>query len=131
MMGEFPVGPSLLFDFFTRPELITKWWPKEAEIEAWVGGKYVLSWPAQGWTLRGEVTCFEPATRFGFTWVWDHGAKGFEPLRVLLGFGATDSGSVLLIEHGPFGAEDAEAREGIIEGWLHFGAQLRAIASGS
>lgn len=130
MTGEFPgFTPRELFDHFTQPELLTKWWPKEAEIEAKVGGKYWLFWPSQNWVMRGQITDILPGNRLGFTWVWDHGAQGYEPLSVLIGFGATEEGSQILIEHGRFGSEDREARGGIVEGWLHFGAQLRALKS--
>jgi uncharacterized protein YndB with AHSA1/START domain len=30
-----------VFQYWTQPVLLQKWWPQEAEIEPWVGGHYI------------------------------------------------------------------------------------------
>src|SRR5579862_2000976 len=131
--GDFDAfTPELLFDHFTQPDLLVKWWPKEAEVDLRVGGKFVLSWPNQDWHMRGEYLAVEPGKHLAFTWAWDHGLKGYDPLRVDLWFEHIHNvGTRLGIYHGPFGEEDQEARQGIIEGWIHFCMLLGGLTAGA
>jgi uncharacterized protein YndB with AHSA1/START domain len=73
LVGDFPnMQPDLMFKFWTKPELIKKWWPKHAEIEPRVGGIYHFFWPHMNWHLRGNYITFEPGKKLSFTWKWDH-----------------------------------------------------------
>src|SRR2546427_6808671 len=51
--------PALLFDYWTNPDLLKKWWPPAAELQPKVGGTYHFSWPQQDWHLRGKFTMFD------------------------------------------------------------------------
>jgi uncharacterized protein YndB with AHSA1/START domain len=122
-----------LFDAFTKPELITKWWPEEAAIDLRPGGKYVLQWPQRDWNLRGEYLEIEPGRHLAFTWSWDH-QPGSTPLRVDLWLDCIhESGTRLAIYHGPFELteQDQESRLGIVEGWIHFCMRLAGLSEGS
>ena len=48
------VRPEELFRWWTEPELLTRFWADEAEVEPSVGGSYSFSWPGPGWRLRGS-----------------------------------------------------------------------------
>ncbi len=116
--------PAVLFDYWIKPELITRWWPAEAEIDPRPGGAYHLSWPKMNWHLRGHYTIFDPGKQLAFTWKWDH-----EPdtTQVVVDFEAlSDTGTKLTITHGSYSdsAEDQETRAGHIEGWNYFISKL-------
>lgn len=134
VVGEFTAfTPQELFDHFVKPELAVQWWPREATIDPRVGGSYKFSWPQQDWRLQGEYTVFEPGKRLGFTWSWDHDRSKYEPLQVDLAFEPIeDGGTQLTIDHYPWVDTEAEQtdRQGVIEGWIHFGMRLAGLRSG-
>lgn len=123
-----------LYDHFLVPELLVRWWPMVATAEATVGGSYVFMWPEQSWTLRGTYTALERGRHLGFTWQWDHDPAGSEPGQVDIYWEELAEGSVtrMAVHHRPF--EDSEAgqaaRQGIVEGWIHFGMRLAGLRKG-
>ncbi|MBA2395660.1 MAG: SRPBCC domain-containing protein [Ktedonobacteraceae bacterium] len=66
------ITPDTLFNYWTAPELLQKWWPPEAEIEPHLGGAYHLYWRQMNWHLYGQYTDFVPGATLAFTWQWDH-----------------------------------------------------------
>ncbi len=125
--------PAELFDYWVDSSLLVRWWPAEATVEPRVGGSYALSWPQQGWHLRGSYTAFEAGRHLGFTWAWDHDAPGTNPTQVDLTFEETDEGTRLTIDHGPWpNTEEAQTeRSAVIEGWIHFGMRLAGLRTGA
>lgn len=122
-----------LYDHFTDPDLLRKWWPEQATLDPWPGGSYEFVWPTFRWTLRGEYTAVRSGRHLAFTWNWDH-EPSQRPRMVNVYF--TDlSGGVarMAIHHGVFGLEPSEQddRKGILEGWIHFGMRLSGLRSGS
>jgi len=106
-------APLEVFDYWTKPELLCRWWPQEAEIDARVGGKYHLAWPQMNWHLRGQYTCFEPGTQLAFTWKWDHDEEGMTVREVAIIFEPlSDAGAKLTLTHGPYtdSADDQQVR---------------------
>jgi len=123
--------PEELFDYWTKPELIVQWWPKVAAVDPRVGGEYRFSWKETA--LYGTYTAFEPGVHLGFTWAWTHHpVEAGKPLQVDLYFMPVDNGIRLAVHHGPFelSQADQEARQGIIEGWIHFGMLLAGLKDG-
>ncbi len=116
-------SPSEVTRHFTEPDLLTTWWPAEAEIGE--AGDYVYRWPSQEWTLRGKFLDVVPGHRIRFTWAWDH-----EPLvarkTVLVTATAVDEGSRITITHGDYGPDDADERHDHAEGWQYFIGRLAA-----
>lgn len=130
VQGDFPgFTTAEMFEHWTKAELVKKWWAPEAEVGTGVGGAYILKWPAQKWTLRGEILAWEPGKKFGYTWKWDHEPKQKAELRVSVEIGALEGGTRLTITHGPYdgSAESKEERNGHLEGWKFFCAQLKAL----
>jgi uncharacterized protein YndB with AHSA1/START domain len=118
------ITPNTLFDYWTRPSLLQKWWPAVAELQPTVGGSYHFSWPEMGWHLRGRYLTYEYGRRLAFTWKWDHDEPS-EPERVVtVDFAPLPSASARLrLTHGPYAAtpEDQTIRlEHHLAGWLHF-----------
>jgi uncharacterized protein YndB with AHSA1/START domain len=129
--ADFPdFTPSRLFRYWIEADLITRWWPQEAGFDARPGGSYRLSWPTMNWHLYGTYSVFEPDTNLGFTWQWEHTPEA-APSMVRLRFEAIDGGTRLTLTHGPH-ADDEEgraARQGHLEGWMHFLPKLQALAA--
>jgi uncharacterized protein YndB with AHSA1/START domain len=121
--------PEHALDHWLRPELLTRWWPTEAEADPRPGGAFHLAWPAQNWHLRGRYTIVEPGSRVAFTWQWDH--EPDRPLRhVEVGAVASaKGGTVLTVTHAVYGdtAAEREERESHRQGWQHFLARLAAL----
>ena len=115
-----------LFDHFVQPELLKYWWPEQAVTDPQVGGKYNFTWPDMNWELHGEYTAFEPAKHLGFTWNWSHEPQ-FQPLQVDIYFSDIVEGCRLGLFHGPFIEQDAAQRQGVVEGWIHFGMRLAGL----
>lgn len=128
LRGEFAeAAPAILFDWFTKSELLTKWWPQRAEIDLKVGGKYHLIWDNPKFMLRSEIKAVEPGKSLTFTWKWDGTS---EPDRTVeLSFEARKGGGCIVnINHGPYGDDKEEqlARDSVKQGWIFFGNKLRA-----
>ena len=123
------LNPDAALEHWLRPELLTRWWPTEAETDPRPGGAYHLAWPAQDWHLRGRYTIVEPRSRVAFTWQWDHEPE--RPLRHVEVAAAPrdDGGTVLTITHAVYGdsAAEREDRESHREGWHHFLDRLAAL----
>lgn len=129
VVGTFPTcSPGRIFDYWTNPQLITQWWPSEAELEPYLNGGYHLSWPQMQWHLRGNYTDFEPGRILAFTWRWDHYSHITNVVVIFELF--DDTGTKLTVTHGDYGdsGEDQEARQGHIEGWLYFIEKLQGVA---
>lgn len=118
-----------VFNYWTQPALLQKWWSQEAEIEPWNGGRYHLSWSTMNWHLRGHYTCFEPGKQLTFTWHWDHDVEGSSETVVDVTFGGTpDRDTRLLLTHGPYAETPEEQNlrmEHHLTGWLHFLPRLQ------
>jgi uncharacterized protein YndB with AHSA1/START domain len=121
--------PDMLFEYWTKPDLICLWWPQQAEIEPGEGGAYHFSWPKMGWHLRGQYIKFDIGRILSFTWKWDHEAA---PARhVEITFDALPNGGTqITLTHGLYtdAAEDQEERQGHLEGWTHFLGRLQQLS---
>jgi uncharacterized protein YndB with AHSA1/START domain len=133
--GDFEqFNPLELFAYFTEAERLVQWWPKEAEVDSRLGGQFRLSWPENDWHLRGEFTAWEPGVHLGFTWAWDHEPSATIRKKVDIWFQPLfESGGRLAVHHGPFelSETDQSARQGIVEGWIHFGMVLAGLRDGA
>ena len=149
------LAPHDVFDAFTLPEQLTRWWPTRAEVDLRVGGAYHLEWPKMGWSLRGEYeqvqAPFRPTTEhsdvipmaayrssdggprtaggiLSFTWAWDH-EPDVPSRRVELRIDPFAGGTRMGLEHGTYGASDRDQAERAShdEGWRHFLPKLAEL----
>jgi len=126
--GDFPnFSAAELFDHWTKPELLAKFWPPNAAIDLRPGGYYRLEWPSTGWYLHGHYLRVEPHSRVSFDWTWNNELGKWAPLVVDMFFKEIEGGSRLTIEHWGFAVEELQAMPSTAEGWIHFGNQLRAL----
>jgi uncharacterized protein YndB with AHSA1/START domain len=130
--ADYPrLPPATVFALWTRPELLTRWWPPRAELDLRVGGKYCFSWPEQGWELEGEILTLSPPEEIGFSWRWRHEPSHVSVVKVTIE-PAVGGGSVVLVRHGPYvdSPEGVEQRRGHLEGWEHLLTRLAAANAG-
>jgi uncharacterized protein YndB with AHSA1/START domain len=127
-IARFPSSePAVVFDYWTDPTLLCRWWPQEAEIDPQMGGAYHLAWPQMDWHLRGTFTAFAPGEALGFTWHWDHEpAAPVRHVQITLARNAT--GCDLTLVHTAYGSSAQEQKvrnEEHRPGWQHFLPRLQ------
>ena len=129
IVAEFPrLSRESLFDFWTNPDLLEKWWSPVADLEPRLGGKYHFSWPNQDWHLRGKYTMFKRGEKLGFTWKWDH--ESVNETRVTLSFvSVPQNGTRLTLQHEGYAKtkEDRKIRDEHIQGWMFFLGKLQEM----
>lgn len=129
LTAEFPqLTPNDLFDYFTQPNLLTKWWPQQAETDPQPGGRYRLSWPDMNWELFGEYFTFESGRTLVFSWQWAHDLQ-MPQRQVKIEFAPHEDGSKITLTHGSYdnSARDQEDRQSHWDGWRHFLGQLQQL----
>ena len=135
LVAEYPgLATERLWAYWTQPERLVRWWPREAETDVRDGGAYHLAWPEQGWHLRGRYTAVEPTHLLAFTWAWDGEPELPPPKQVTVRFEplpGTNAGTRLTLTHGTYAAtaEDREARQHHLDGWRHFLPRLGEVLS--
>lgn len=131
--AEYPnITPELLFDYFVRPNLITRWWSPVAHTHARQGGQFHFAWQEMDLHLRGQYTMVERGAGLGFTWQWDHEkAKGRPPRTVTIRFQPCRGGTGITITHAPYANTPAEQseRHDHAEAWCFFLARLQQLAA--
>ena len=127
IVAEFPaLDPNSLFDYWTNPELLRKWWPPVAELRPEVNGSYHFSWPSQNWHLRGIFTEYTRGKELGLTWKWDH--ESTDVTRVTLKFEPIPAGGTrLTLRHGRYSEDETgkKMRNDHVEGWMYFLKKLQ------
>ncbi len=127
IVTDFPqFSPDLLFDYWTTPDLLGKWWAPLSELQPELGGTYHFSWPEQDWHLRGKFTKFDRGKALGFTWKWDH--EPGDVTRVTLLFHSTPNGGTSLTLHHEGYSKSAVGkgtRDEHAESWIFFLRKLQ------
>ena len=127
LVGEVPGTPQEVFSWFTEPDLLTRWWPEHARLDARTDGDFELAWPSQDMRLLGRFLVFEPGARLVFTWSFAH--EPIDPRTVDIQFATVNDRTRLTIEHTH--GDDIDERQGYIDGWQFFVERLRDSLSGS
>ncbi len=128
VVAQFPTcSPQRLFEYWTKPELVTQWWSISAEIEPCLGGFYHFFWPQTNWHLRGLYTAFQPGQRLAFTWRWGH-----HPVQelVLVAFEPfAEHGTHMIIGQGSYNdtLQSQEDKQSHLDGWMHFVPRLQHL----
>ncbi|MFC1851802.1 SRPBCC domain-containing protein [candidate division CSSED10-310 bacterium] len=122
------LSPEKVFSYWIEPELLTKWWPQEAEIEVKAGGKFHLSWSTMNWHLRGTIVTLDFYTKLAFTWKWDH--EPDHPVRnVMVTFSPAGQGTIMNVIHESYQdtEEEQKVRQEHLDGWKFFGVRLLTL----
>jgi uncharacterized protein YndB with AHSA1/START domain len=133
LAGDFyDFSPDRLFAYWTRPDLLTQWWPRRAEVTPGVGGGYVFAFPEIHKTLRGTYTAFAPGRALAFTWAWDDEAPRDPPITVALSFAPlpTSRGTRLMLIQGEYADTPAgqALRQSHLDGWEYFLGKLARLS---
>ena len=121
----FDAPRDFVFDAFTRPELLRKWWapegltPGDMVFEPRIGGacRFEMIEPGGSrYTAVGTVATYDPGHAIAFTWAWllDDGGKGPETLVSIVFTDDGDGTRVTLTHSGFADAETAAQHE---RGW--------------
>lgn len=123
---SFDASPEEVFDAWTSPEVLKRWWAVHpdgstpvAEVDLRVGGRYRLSMEGpdgERHTVGGEYREVERPSRLAYTWQWelDSGDPGHISSVTVEFIGRGDHTDVVL-EH--TGLPDAESRDRHAQGW--------------
>jgi uncharacterized protein YndB with AHSA1/START domain len=129
---EIDAPPERVFELWTMPEELVKWWPDAVELEPRVGGSMKLQFEGRG-EVWGEFTRFEPPHELAFTWI-----RGVAPeITTQVEVSIEDLGggrSRVELVHSGFENvptdQAAEWRAIHDAGWRHFLGCLRDLAEG-
>jgi len=106
----FRAGPEDLFDAWTCPEVLRRWWtaypgwaPSECSVDLRVGGRYRLGMRDEGgreYVVEGEYEEVQRPSLLRYTWCWqdDELHPGHTSL-VSVRFSADRGGTTVLVEH--------------------------------
>jgi len=126
--------PLELYEYFTDAAKVVQWWPKVADADPRVGGEYHFAWPGNDWHLRGEFKAVDPGQHLAFTWAWDHEPSSTILKQVDIWFQPLfETGCRIAIYHGPYETTESDqaSRQGVVEGWIHFGMVLAGLRDGA
>jgi uncharacterized protein YndB with AHSA1/START domain len=118
--------PQVLFDAWTSPEVLRRWWPAGAdwqtpvaEVDPRAGGRLRLvmrSPEGEEFGGSGEYVEMRPPERLAFTWTWD-GHEGHEGTQLIeVEFTARQDGTTTMVLTNR-GLRDEEAKRTHREGW--------------
>lgn len=123
---EIRATPERVFELFTDPEQLVKWWPDAADLEPRVGGK--MRFVFDRGEVTGEVTRFEPPSALGFTWNSEQAPGVVTQVDVTLEDLGDGRCRVELVHSGWEAAPEARAIHE--QGWRHFLGILVEFAEG-
>ncbi len=66
--AEYPVPPEVLWDAWTNPAIVARWFAPVVEIDLRPNGKLKLAWPEQGDVTEGTIEKVEPPRLLRFSW---------------------------------------------------------------
>ncbi len=121
----FAATPEKLWDAWTTPGLLVKWWGPEGmtipdhSLDLRVGGKWrttMRNSDGTDHTVSGVYKALDRPHRIVFTWAWHNpdGSRGEETV-VTVTFEAVDGGTKLLLDQRSF--PTAESRDNHRTGW--------------
>ena len=117
--------PETLFGFWTRPELLVRWWGPEGyttpqhAMDVREGGRWrtVMRSPeGKSFSVSGVYRTLEPPRRLVFTWAWDDdaGLRGNETEVTVTLEPAPGGTKMVLVQKG---FVDADSRDRHRRGW--------------
>jgi uncharacterized protein YndB with AHSA1/START domain len=124
--------PETVWEFLVDPEKATRWMGMTASFDARPGGEYRVA-VIPGHTASGEFVELDPPHRLVFTWGWEPGADGPNPVppgssTVEIELTPDGDGTTLRFSHR--GLPNAEASQSHAHGWDHYLERLVTAAGG-
>jgi uncharacterized protein YndB with AHSA1/START domain len=121
---SFEAPPERVFDAWTNPEVLQRWWAAGpdwetpvAEVDLRPGGRYRLSMrnPGTGdiFTVFGEYREVRRPEHLAYTWTWEH-SEGEESL-VEIDFRPDGDGTTVVLTHSGLTGEESKQRHA--HGW--------------
>jgi uncharacterized protein YndB with AHSA1/START domain len=122
-------APEVVFDYFTKPELLIRWQAEEADVDVRAGGRMVLHMSSEHVAI-GEYVAVVPPHRIVFTWGWE-GNTGVPPSSstVEVRFEPEGEGTRVRLRHTDLPDDDARVNHGY--GWAHYLERLAIAATGA
>ena len=124
---SFPASPEEVFDAWTNPEVLRRWWMRDSswsspgcEVDLRVGGRYVLRMRDDSGELHvvgGEYREVDRPRRLVYTWRWE-GDGGPHPGHVSIvtvEFRVDGDMTTVVLEHSGLASEESRTRHGA--GW--------------
>ena len=123
--------PGRALAAFTDPAVLARWWRAELIADLVAGGKYSVSFPKVPARLAGRVIRYAPGRSLEFSWAWDGDDEPPSTVTVRVQWRAGDQSTVLTIEHGPHGEDEAGQTAHALhwEGWEYFLPRLPAAVA--
>lgn len=118
MVRRFGASPAAVYDAWTRPELLARWWgPRHtrvelAEVDARVGGRFRIVLVEDNGArheVSGVYSEVEPGRKLVFSWAWT-GAPPERESRVAVSFRAVPGGTELALVHDRFADPETAVR---------------------
>ena len=124
MERRFDASPEAVFDAWTNPEVLRRWWAAApgwetpaAEVDLRAGGRYRLTMrdPEAGaeHTVGGEYVEVRRPDRLTYTWAWEPEPGGPDmgpPSRVTVDFVADGDGTRVVLTHRGLATVESRAR---------------------
>jgi uncharacterized protein YndB with AHSA1/START domain len=114
--------PDVVYEYFTRPDLLMRWMGERALLEPRPGGRFALE--VTGHAVRGAYLELDPPHRLVLSWGYA-GSSELPPgaSTVEVRFVATGDGTRVELEHRDLPESE---RAGHAVGWRHYLARLAA-----
>jgi len=125
-------SPETVWEFLVDSAKATRWMGQECSFDVRPGGIYRCA-VIPGHTARGEFVEIDPPHRLVFTWGWEPGKEGENPVppgssTIEIELVPDGDGTRLHFTHGDLpGAEAADSHS---KGWDHYLERLRVAAPG-
>ncbi len=124
--------PETVWEFLVDPEKATLWMGQEASFDPRPGGSYRVA-VIPGHTASGAFVELDPPRRLVYTWGWEPGADGPNPVppgSTTIEIELTPNGDGTTLRFVHRGLPSAEAAESHAHGWDHYLERLAVAAGG-
>ena len=125
-------SPETVWEFLVDPDKATRWMGQAASFDARPGGVYRVD-VIRGHTASGEFVELDPPRRLVYTWGWEPGEDGPNPVppgssTIEIELVPTGEGTTLRFSHRDLPGADAAQSHG--HGWDHYLERLTIAARG-
>ncbi len=125
-------SPEMVWEFLVDPDKATRWMGQACSFDARPGGEYRCD-VIPGHTARGEFVELDPPHRLVFTWGWEPGEEGPNPVppgssTIEIELTPDGDGTKLRFTHRDLPSDESAASHG--HGWDHYLERLEIAAAG-